>query len=648
MTLRRQIFLVLSVLFFAVLAAVLAVSVSGTRQYLEQQLASHAQDAATAMSVTLGQALGKGDTVLAEAQVHSVFDRGYFKRIAVLGPDRQPIVNRVLPQKIEGVPLWFVQAVPIDTATGEAFVGSGWRQLGKVLVESQPTFAYQHLWSTAVEQLLWVLAFYGVSLGLMGLVLHYILLPLKAIEKTAHDVQAKRFLQIDMRPRAPELTSVVVAMNQMSRRVGEMLDAEAARAESLRKQAYDDDLTGLANRRGFELRITDLLQGEHQFALGAVVAVELDDMRLLNRAHGFAAGERIIRVVSDSARAVFDGVQIAILARSNEFSFSFLLADLTHDQVSELAVALRQRIMDALVDFAPARSVAINTGVAFFRQSNTRSDVFARADLAVESARQSSRNGFVVLPDTHTEKATLGSFGWRTLIESALVESRWRLLRQPVVRLLAAKEVIHSECMARLVDGQGELVPASSFMPMAARHRLMTDVDRAMVTLALQQVHDEAHANSVLAINLSPQSIGDSAFVEWLSQQLVSLAGAASRVALEVSEFGALRNTVALMRVREMARARCVAFGIDHFGLDPQAVQLLRDAAPDYVKLSGALTQELVAPSANIDLLVSFVKLAHTLDVTVIAQQIESPQQVEVLLAAGVDGGQGYYFGAPE
>lgn len=55
-----------------------------------------------------------------------------------------------------------------------------------------------------------------------------------------------------------------------------------------------------------------------------------------------------------------------------------------------------------------------------------------------------------------------------------------------------------------------------------------------------------------------------------------------------------------------------------------------------------------MAPSANIDLLVSFVKLAHTLDVTVIAQQIESPQQVEVLLAAGVDGGQGYYFGAPE
>jgi diguanylate cyclase (GGDEF)-like protein len=648
MTVRRQIFLVLSALFFAVLSAVLIVSVSGTRQYLEQQLASHAQDAATAMSVTLGQSLGKGDMVLAQAQVLSVFDRGYFKRIAVLGADRQPLVSRELPEKIQGVPLWFVRLVPIETATGEAFVGSGWRQMGKVLVSSQPTFAYQHLWTTAIDQLLWLVAFYGVSLGLMGLLLHYILLPLKAIEKTANAVQVKKFLQIDLRPWAPELASVVVAMNQMSRRVGEMLDAEVARAEALRKQAYDDDMTGLANRRGFELRLVELLQGEHQFMLGAVVAVEMDDMRLLNRAHGFVAGEHIMRVVADGAREVFSNVSLAILARSNEFSFSFLLADPTHAQATELAIELRRRTMAQLADFAPANMVGINMGVAFFHQTDTRSDVFARADLAVESARQSDRNGFVVLPDSQDENSALGSFGWRTLIQSALEESRWRLLSQPVVRLQAVTEVIHSECMARLVDGQGELVPASNFMPMAARHRLMPEVDRAMVTLALERLRDPAAGTSTLAINLSPQSIGDAEFVDWLARQLVSLGDAAVRVAFEVSEFGALRNAGALTRVRDLARLHGAAFGIDHFGLDPQAVQMLRDAVPDYVKLSGALSQELVAQAGNNELLVSFVTLAHSLDVTVIAQQIETAEQAAALFEAGVDGGQGYYFGAPQ
>ena len=654
MTVRRQIFLVLSALFLAVLAAVLAVSVVGTRQDLEQQLASHAQDAATAMSVTLGQALGKGDTVLAQAQVHSVFDRGYFKRIAVLGPDRQPIVSRELPEEINGVPLWFVRMVPIETTTGEAFVGSGWRQLGKVLVDSQPTFAYQHLWSTAMEQLQWLVTFYAASLALMGLVLHYILLPLKAIEKTANDVQAKKFEQIALRPRAPELASVVVAMNQMSRRVGEMLDAEAARAEALRKQAYDDELTGLSNRRGFELLLVELLHGEHQFLLGAVVAVEIDDMRLLNREHGFAAGEYIMRVLATAAKAIFAQGGLTILARSNEFSFSFLLADLTHEQATEQATELRRRTLAQLADFAPAKMVGINMGVAFFRQSDTRSDVFARADLAVESARQSDRNGFVVLPDTHDENSALGSFGWRTLIQSALHENRWRLVRQPVVRLRDVNALIHAECMARLVDAHGELVPASSFMPMAARHRLMTDVDRAMVTLALERLHDqEANSNAItttttLAINLSPQSIGDAEFVAWLSEQLAALASGAKRVALEVSEFGALRNSAALAGVRHMARQHGVAFGIDHFGLGPQAVQMLRDVVPDYVKLSGALSQELVAQAGSNALLVSFVTLARSLDVMVIAQQVETAEQATALSAAGVAGGQGYYFGAPQ
>lgn len=648
MTVRRQIFLLLSALFFAVLASVLMVSVMGTRQYLEQQLASHAQDAATAMSVTLGPSLGRGDAVLAEAQVHSVFDRGYFKRIAVLGQDRKPLVLRELPEKIEGVPIWFVRAVPIESAAGEAFVGAGWRQMGKVLVESQPTFAYQHLWNTATRQLLWLLAFYFAALGLTGLLLHFVLLPLRAIEKTANDVQAKRFEQIMLRPRAPELASVVVAMNQMSRRVGEMLDAEVAKAEALRKQAYDDEMTGLANRRGFELRLVELLQGELQFSLGAMVAVEIDDMRLLNRQHGFAAGEHIMRVVADSARAVFSGERATILARSNEFSFSFVLADLSHTHAESLAGELRRRVMAQLTDFAPTRMAGINMGVAFFRYGDKRSDVFARADLAVESARQSDRNGFVVLPDTHDENSALGSFGWRTLIQSALAESRWRLVRQQVVQLGALGQIIQAECMARLVDAHGELVPAYSFMPMAVRHRLMPDVDRAVVTLALEQVRYRSDDAVTLAINLSPQSIGDADFVTWLRGQLSTLAGLARLVALEVSEFGALRNAAALALVRNMAREHGVGFGIDHFGLDPHAVQLLREVAPNYVKLSGALSQELGSQAGGNALLTSFVTLAHSLDVTVIAQQVETAEQAAALTAAGVDSGQGYFFGAPQ
>jgi diguanylate cyclase (GGDEF)-like protein len=648
MTLRNQLLSVISVLFLAVLAAILVVSVSGTRQYLEQQLASHAQDAATAMSVTLGQSLGRGDLVLAEAQVVSVFDRGYFKSIDVLGPNRSPLVHRVLPEKIEGVPNWFVARFPIETPAGEAFVGSGWRQLGKVLVVSQPTFAYQHLWQTSVQLLAWLFAICVGALALVLAVLHFILKPLRAIEKTAIDVQAKRFEQITQRPQAPELARVVTAMNQMSRRVGEMLDAETAKSQALHKQAYEDDMTGLVNRRGFELRLTELLQGDYQFALGAVVALEVDDMRLLNRVHGFAAGEHILRTVAETARSVFAEVPVVILARSNEFSFSFVVADVTHPQVAELAAELRRRIMEQLGDQAPTEMVAINIGAAYFRQQDKRSDVFARADLAVESARQSDRNGFVVLPDHPDEHSSLGSHGWRTLIQTALVENRWRLLRQPVLSLNVPSTVLQGECMARLVDAQGALVPASNFMPMASRHRLMPEIDRAMVTLALDYLKGNQQTQEVVAINLSPQSMVDGDFMDWFVGRLNALEEGGRRLAIEVSEFGALRNVAATMRVRDLVRSHGGKFGIDHFGLDPKALNLLRELLPDYVKLTGSLMEEIEAVESASEMLQSFVKLAHSLDVLVIAQQVERAEQLAVLARAEVDAGQGYYFGAPQ
>lgn len=648
MSLRSQLLGVFSALFVAVLAAILWVSMSGTRDYLEQQLGSHAQDAATALSVTLGQSLGKGDVVLAQAQVVSVFDRGYFKRIDVLGPDRVAVVTREIPEKVEGVPLWFVRWFALETPAGEAFVGSGWRQLGKVLVISQPTFAYQHLWNTCVDLVAWLIAISAAALALVWGVLHFILKPLYAIERSAMNVQAKRFEQIQQRPRAPELARVVTAMNQMSRSVGEMLAAETSKAQALHKQAYEDELTGLVNRRGYELRLSELLLDEHQFTHGAVVAVEIDDMRLLRRSHGYAAADHILRVVADTARAVFGQAAVSLLARNNEFSFNFILLDVPQPEVIGLATELHRSVLEQLLAHIPSQSVGINAGVAFFHHQDRRSDVFARADLAVESARQSGRNGFHVLQDATGDSQSLGSFGWRALIQTALVENRWRLLRQPVLQLDQAQTVLQFECMARLVDAKGDLVPASHFMPMAARHQLMPDVDRAVVSLALNYLVDKGREKALVVINLSPQSMASVDFMDWLAVKLGGLASQANQLAVEVSEFGALRNVQATLRLRGLMHTHGAKFGIDHFGLDPRALDLLRDVLPDYVKLTGSLTQEIEAVEAVSQMLESFVKLAHSLDVMVIAQQVERADQLVALARADVDGGQGYYLGAPQ
>jgi diguanylate cyclase (GGDEF)-like protein len=478
-------------------------------------------------------------------------------------------------------------------------------------------------------------------------VLYFILKPLRAIEKTARDVQAKRFEPILYRPSAPELANVVTAMNQMSHHVGEMLNAETAKAQALHKKAYQDELTGLLNRAGFDLALSELLAAEHHFALGSVMSIELDDLRLLIRAHGFGAGTSVMRAVTQSAASVFALVPLAILARSNEFSFTFVADTLTELQATEMATELQRRIMVQLADIEHAEMVSVTMGVAFFRHQEKPGVVYSRADLALESARRASRNGLAVLAAEADPNSSLGSFGWRTLIKTALLEHRLRLLRQTVVRLDASHTELQRECMARLVDAQGKLINAFGFIPMASRHRLMVDVDRAIVLLALDYLRLNRQELRILTINLSPQSIADADFMKWFAGQLTQLKDLAAKLAFEVTKYSVTSNMNAAMQLRDLVHRHGGQFGIDNFSLDPQALLLLREIPPDYVKLTGSLIAQLPMAEAVTTLLQSFVKLAHTLDVMVIAQQVESAEQINVLAATNVDAAQGYYFGAP-
>jgi diguanylate cyclase (GGDEF)-like protein len=648
MTLRKQFFLALSALSLALLLAVGTVSVSRTRLYLEQQLASHAQDTANALSATLGQALGKGDLVLAQTNVASIFDRGYFKSIAVLANDRSQLLKRETAEKVENVPLWFAAAIPIEASAGEAFVGSGWRQLGKVIVVSQPTLAYQHLWRTTSELLAWTIAL-CIAAGLaIHLLLHFILKPLRAIEKTARDVQAKRFEPIEYQPRAPELAAVVTAMNQMSHQVGLMLDAETAKAQALHKKAYLDDLTGLRNRAGLEVKLVELLEGDSHSSLASVVSVELDNLRLDIRAHGFAVGENVMRAVTRNAVAVFALYPSAILARSNEFSFIFVIDDVTETQATKMAKDLHNRIIAEIAGIEQAALVSVTMGAAFFRPNETRAKVFSRVDLALASARHSGHNSLVVHtaePDPHND---MGSFGWRKFIETALAQDRLHLMRQPVVSLDEKRLHLHTEYLVRLVDEQGKSIAASRFVPMATRHHLMPELDRAVLTMALAQLSEGRQDSRFVAVNLSAQSIADADFMKWFAEQLSLLRGKAASLAVELPKFGVISNLGAAMQLRDLVRKHGGKFGIDNFSLDPDALTLLRQIAPDYLKLTGSLIAQIPIEETQLRLLQSFASLAHALDVTLIAVQVERDVQAAAVAVAGVDAAQGAYFALPK
>src|SRR5450830_1066074 len=671
MTLRRQLLIAISIIFVLVFAGLQTLSILSTKDFLQQQLSSHAQDAATSLSHTLVEPLVANDKVLAEIQIAAMFDRGYYRQIILIAPDGKQILAKELPVSIENVPVWFSSLLSIETPPGQAFITSGWKQLGKLVVVSQPTFAYQYLWTSFKQITWWLIAMYLLALMLTVILLRIILDPLRHIEKAAIDIQDKRFNKIEVLPSARELRRVVVAMNAMSGKISEILDDEMRRADAYRKDAYTDKVTGLENRQGFDLRFDHLLADKGSFTTASIIVLEFDGLKEFNNEYGYRSGDKILLGARQIVGDMHDiDVRIAGLIGGTAFAF----VSVNHSPTdSEVHVRAMQAALATYLDTeAAGKTLSFSIGCIAFTPAQTRGDIFSKVDLALETARQQGRNNALTINFIEDSRVAEGSLGWRTLIQNALTENRWALVAQPVLSL-ASHTLYQHEIFSRLIDTQGNFVPAGKFLPMALRHQLMEDIDKAIITLIFDLLDSEAnrfkeapidvslqsmeslevltsrvsHYKDV-AVNISVQSIESSAFREWLSERLRSSKDVALRLSVELSEFGCVKDIELTRKFVNLLRSFGVRFGIDHFGLDPHALEFLRQVPPDYIKLDGGLVQGMAANSSGHEHVRAIIKLAQSLEIAVIAQNVESEEMQAMLLLDSVEYGQGYFLGTPQ
>ena len=126
MTLSRQLLILMIVLLVLVFAGTFFISVQNSRGYLETQLESHAQDAATSLGLSISAHLAEQDIAMVTSMTDAIFDRGFYRMIRVQDMEGKPIVDRVLPIQLEGIPTWFTEGFPLQTPLGEATVMTGW------------------------------------------------------------------------------------------------------------------------------------------------------------------------------------------------------------------------------------------------------------------------------------------------------------------------------------------------------------------------------------------------------------------------------------------------------------------------------------------------------------------------------------------
>jgi diguanylate cyclase (GGDEF)-like protein len=645
MSLFKQLLIAICLFLVVAFTGSFMVSLESSRTQYVNQLRSHAQDGATALAVSLTPNID--DPAMVELLVSSLFDSGYYASIRVVNlSDDKVIVERSGIPAVNNVPQWFIKLIGLEAAGGDAIVSRGWEQAARVEVVSHPMFALAKLWQSALGSLGWLLLCGAVSAVLGALLLRRQLKPLDYMVKQSHAIARREFLSLPDLPRTPELRRVVQAMNQMVEKLKALFQEQAERSERLRIESYQDNLTGLANRRYFEMQLNARVSNTEQASSGYLLLLRVNDLAGLNQRLGGQRTDELLKAVGlqlSRECAKYPETQ-NLVTRIRGGEFAVLAPGLVREEALQLARSLDNALTSLHATGATDVASVASIGLAPFAHGDSPQAVLGLADQALAQAESQTDTHWVCL-----DRSALAGVGddhhtWHTLLDQALTQRRFKLYFQPVLASQDTQLVLHHKVLTRLIDDQGQSIPAGSFLPWLQRFGWVARLDRLVLERALEQMGD--HEES-LALNLSSATLEDPKALNALFETLRSHSNLGSRLTLEIGE-EQLPEQAMLENLTRRLRELGFSLSLQHFGGRFSIIGNLARLGLAYLKIDGSYIRAIDQESDKRLFIEAVQRAAHSIDLPLIAERVETEGELTVIREMGVYGVQGRLLGEPK
>lgn len=630
MSLYRQLWISVVICTAVAFLVSLGISAFGARDYLERQLTIKNTDAARALALSMSQ-LPK-DAATMRLQLLTLFEEGQYEEVRLANSE-----GKVLFEKSEhaGHPaLWIGRLLSINPERGVAEVSDGPTRFGRVELASVRDVAYAQLQTIAMQLFAGFLAAGALTGLLVSLVLGRMRRPLAEVTAQANAIAERRFVTLN-EPQAPELRSVVRAMNLMVNRLKAMFAEEAARLEDARRAANHDALTGLANREYFLNQLAGMLDIETGSRGGALLVLRLRDLAGLNRRCGRLAADALLQRTGEVLQDFQSDKAGIVTGRLNGADFALAAQGDDASQASLLAQQVRRAMLEAgVIAMAEAEEV-FSIAAADYVAGDAVSSVLARTDTVLAQAESLPDNACAIAhPGDRGDTEPAGA--WRDKLACAIGARRISLARFPSCRL--SGELMHQECFVRLdLSGDGEWLPAGRFMPLLRRHGLNAEFDLVVANAVLQ----EAARGESLALNVSGDSLQDTGFIDALLSALDALPSALPYLSIEVPDEGAVRYADAFVRLVKELKSRGCKVGIERFGRHFSNIGALHALGLDYIKIDASFVRCIEQSRGNQQFLKGVCAILHELGCTVIAEGVQTEQELQCLSSLGFDAATG-------
>jgi len=644
MSLFKQLLLAICLFLVVAFSGSFMVSLESSRSQYVNQLRSHAQDAATALALSLTPNID--DPAMVELMVSSIFDSGYYSSIKVIDLGSNAVlVERHAEADANGVPAWFIRLIGLEAAGGDAIVSRGWQQAARVEVVSHPMFALAKLWQSALGSLGWLLLCGALSAVLGALLLRRQLKPLDYMVAQSHAIARREFLSLPDLPSTPELRRVVQAMNQMVEKLKALFKEQAERSEKLRVESYQDSLTGLANRRYFEMQLNAQVSNIEEARPGYLLLLRVKDLAGLNQRLGGQRTDQLLQAVGQQLQRTCANYPETnnLITRSRGGEFAVLAPGLVHEEAVQLAQALEvtlQSLADTgATDVTPVACI----GMAPYSPGDAPQALLKLADEALARAEGQVEPGWVCLEQGTAPQASDTHHAWHQLLDEALQKGRFQLFFQPVVACNAPEQVLHYKVISRVLDAQGQAVAAGRFLPWLERFGWSARLDVLMLEQVLKHMQNHTEA---LALNLSASTLADTGALQRVYELLSQNPALGPRLTLEIGE-EQLPDQGVLEQLTRRLHALGFSLSLQRFGGRFSMIGNLAHLGLAYLKIDGSYIRAIDQEQHKRLFIEAIQRAAHSIDLPLIAERVETEGELKVLCEMGIQGVQGRLVGEP-
>ena len=422
--------------------------------------------------------------------------------------------------------------------------------------------------------------------------------------------------------------------------------------EQLLHDALHDALTGLANRTLFmhHLRLTIERGKRNKDLLYAVLFLDFDRFKVINDSLGHAEGDKLLKYIARRLETCTRSADI--VARLGGDEFVVLLTEIS--ETGEALFVAERILNDLKTSFDLGGSevfISTSIGITLSISGHERAeDMLRDADIAMYRAKANGKAQYQVFDQEMHQQAVM-QLQFETEMRHALERGEFCLFYQPIINIETSK-LAGFEALVRWQHPERGIISPMVFIPTAEENRLILPLGKWILYESCRQLCKWQNENPLasalmVSVNLSCKQFLQHDLVEQVAGALRETGLDPSCLKLEITESYIMENTEAAVVTMNRLRALGIEISLDDFGTGYSSLSYLHRLPIDYLKIDRSFVSRMTESKENAEIVYTIIKLAKSLKMKVIAEGIETDEQLAQLHLLNCEYGQGYFFSKP-